>query len=205
MSKTFNSIPDADVINQTIVNLEANGFSVSLVETLDEAREKVLDLIPEESEVMTYTSVTLDEIGVSTYINESGKYQPNRDKLYSLDRNTQGKEMRTLGSVPEYAVGSIQAITESGQLITVSATGSQLAGQVFSAGKMIIVAGANKITKDLVTAMERIETFVLPLESERARKAYGVPGSSINKVLIMNKEITPNRVHIVLVKQVLGY
>lgn len=48
--------------------------------------------------------------------------------------------------------------------------------------------------------MDRIEKYVLPLENERAMKAYGV-GSAINKVLIVNKEVIPGRIHIILVKE----
>lgn len=205
MSNIFNTIPTAEVINQTISALEANGFSVSFVEDLETAKTKTLELIPEGSEVMTYTSATLDEVGISTTINESGDYQPNRDKLYSLDRETQGKQMRILGSTADFAIGSVHAITTNGELITASATGSQLPGQAYAAGTMIIVAGVQKIVTDLAQGMERIEKYVLPLESERARKAYGVPGSSINKVLIMKREVTPGRVHVILVNQVVGY
>ena len=125
MSKTFNMLPTAEVINETIAALEANGFSVSFVEDLETAKAKTLELIPEGSEVMTYTSVTLDEIGISTTINESGNYQPNRDKLYSLNRETEGKQMRILGSTADFAIGSVHAITKKGELITASATGSQ--------------------------------------------------------------------------------
>ncbi len=205
MSKTFNTIPNQETINQTIVNLQGNGFTVSFVENLEEAKAKVLELIPEQSEVMTYTSVTLDEAGISTHINESGDYKPNRDKLYSLNKETHGQEMRALGSVPEYGIGSVHAITEAGQLITASATGSQLPGQAYGAETMIVVAGVQKITKDLIEGMERLEQYTLPLESERARKAYGVPGSAINKVLIVNREVNPGRFHIILVNQNIGY
>ena len=205
MTKSFNTIPSDEIIKNTIINLETNGFSVSLVEDLESAKTKVLDLIPENSEVMTYTSVTLDEAGISSHINESGNYHSNRDKLYSLDRQTESKQMNILGSAPDYGVGSVHAITQAGQLITASVSGSQLPGQVYSAGKMIIVAGVQKIVADLVEGMQRIEEYTLPLESERARKAYGVPGSAINKVVIINKEINPSRIHVVLIKQNVGY
>jgi len=205
MSKNFNSAPSAETINQTISALEGNGFSVSFVEDLETAKAKALELIPEGSEVMTYTSATLDTAGISTELNESGKYLPNRDKLYSLNRETEGKQMRILGSTADYSIGSVQAITTNGELITASATGSQLPGQAFSSGTMIVVAGVQKIVDDISQGMERIEQYVLPLESERAKIAYGVPGSSINKILIMKKEVNPGRVHIILVNQSVGY
>jgi len=67
----------------------------------------------------------------------------------------------------------------------------------------------NKITKKIVSdfdeGLRRIYEYSLPLESERARKAYGVPGSSVNKLLIINKEYTPNRITMIIIKENLGF
>ena len=53
--------------------------------------------------------------------------------------------------------------------------------------------------------MKRIYEYVLPKESERARKAYGVAGSNVSKLLIINRENKPNRITLIFVKEVLGY
>jgi hypothetical protein len=54
-------------------------------------------------------------------------------------------------------------------------------------------------------AFKRIYDYVLPLESERAKKAYGVPGSNVSKLFILNKEVTPGRITVILVKEALGF
>ena len=52
--------------------------------------------------------------------------------------------------------------------------------------------------------MERINEYVFPLENERAMKAYGM-ASSINKVLLINKESTAGRITMIIVKEKLGF
>jgi hypothetical protein len=112
-------------------------------------------------------------------------------------------QMRRLGSVADVVVGSVHALTQDGKAVVVSGSGSQLAPYAFGAGKVILVVGAQKIVKNLDEAMRRIEEHTLPLESERMQKLYG-RGSAINKVLIFNRE-APDRVNILIVKQVLGF
>lgn len=201
----YNQIATSQVVEQTKSNLEERGFTVYLVKTKQEAKILALELIPEGSEVMTMSSATLGETGLDEVLNGSGKYNAIRDKLYNLDRETQAKEMKILGSIHDFTIGSVQAITQKGELIMASATGSQLPAYAYSSNKVVLIVGTQKITNDLMDAMKRIYDFVLPLESERAHKAYGVPGSSVNKVLIYNKEPIPGRIHIILVDEVLGY
>ncbi len=157
------------------------------------------------SEVMTMTSVTLDAIGLSEEINKAGgKFKPVRDKLYAMDRKTQAREMNRLGAAPEVAVGSVHAITEDGHVLIASATGSQLPAYAYSAGKVIWVAGSQKIVKNTEEGLKRIYDYVFSLEDERARAAYGM-GSGVNKLLIVNKEVTPGRMILIVVKDKLGF
>lgn len=183
--------------------LTANGIEAIVVEDAAEAKKALHKLIPKGSEVMDYTSMTLEKTGIAADIAE--KYTALRPKLYSMDRATEGKEMNRMGAAPDFAVGSVHAITLDGQLVIASNTGSQLPAYAYGAGKVIWVVGAQKIVKNLDEAMDRIYDYVLPLESERAKVAYGVPGSNVSKLLIINKEVNPKRATIIIVKEVLGF
>jgi hypothetical protein len=121
-----------------------------------------------------------------------------------MDRATQGREMRKLGAAPDFAIGSIHALTESGQALIASYGGSQLASYVYGAGHVIWVVGTNKIVKNLDDGIRRIEEHALPLESERLQKTLGVP-SQIGKLLIVRKEPRPGRITVILVKENLGF
>ncbi len=184
--------------------LKANGIDVIVVGSGAEAAKKVLELLPKGAEVMDMTSQTLDAIGVSKEIGESGKFDPMKKKLMSMDRNTQGSEMRKLGSAPDWAVGSVHAVTEDGKVVVASATGSQLPAYAYGAGKVIWVVGTQKLVKNLDEAMKRIHEYVFPLEDARARKVYGM-GSNVSKLLIVNKEFAPGRITLIFAKEKLGF
>ncbi len=201
----WTNIPDERTLLVTAGALKKNGINVEIFERGQEAKDKVFTMIPENAEVMNFTSVTLDTIGVSKEIVESGKYNAVRNKLNTMDKSRYLSQMRKLGSAPDWGVGSVHAVTQDGNLVFASFTGSQLAGYVFGATNIIWVVGAQKIVKNLDEAMERINTYVLPLENERAKKAYGSSGSAVNKILIIKKELAPKRATLLIVKEKLGF
>jgi hypothetical protein len=97
----------------------------------------------------------------------------------------------------------VHAVTETGELMLASATGSQLPSYAYGAGHVVFVVGAQKIVKDLAEATERIATYTLPLEDTRAQAAYGV-NSAINKTLTLHGE-APGRIDVVIVAEELGF
>lgn len=204
----WTTIPTDDVINHVVKKLHANNFSATVVATGEEAKKQVLEMVPLGAEVLVNTSITLETIGVMEEIDNSGKYNSVRKKYMALDHKTQMDEIRKLRSVQEYALGSVHAITENGQLIIASNSGSQLPGITYAAKQVIFVVGAQKIVKDTQEGEKRIFEHSLPLETVRARKAYGLPdtwNSYPSKILLYNREPAVGRVHIIIVKEVLGY
>lgn len=193
------------MIDQTIAALTQSGIDVFLVNTAKDAVQKVLELIPEGAEVMTNSSVTIDSIGLSEILNTSGKYNSVKKSLSQMDRKTKSLQMQKLGAAPEYAVGSVHAITEDGKIVIASNTGSQLPGYAYASAHVIWVAGVQKIVPDLDAAFKRIYDYVLPLESQRVKKAYGMEKSNVSKLLVINKEVVPHRLTLILVKETLGY
>jgi hypothetical protein len=203
-NRAFSRLASEERIEKTVKALEANNIKTFVVETGDEARALVLDLLPDGAEVFTATSRTLDGIGLSDAINGSPRFQALRPRLMTMSRETQGREMRKLGAAPDYVVGSAHAVTEQGQVLIASAGGSQLAAYVYGAGNVIWVVGTQKLVRDLEEGLARIEQYSFPLEDARLREAFGMP-SAISKVLIVNRDYLPGRSTIVLVKQNLGF
>lgn len=202
----WNKLASEQAIRNTVKALKKNGIEAVVAESGKEAKKMVLESIPRGSEVMTMTSVTLDTIGLSEEINKAdGKFKPVRDKLYAMDRNTQKQEMNRLGAAPQFAIGSVHALTEDGHALIASNTGSQLPAYAFAATQVIWVVGAQKIVKNTDEGFKRIYEYTLPLESERAKKAYGAPGSAVNKLLIINQEIQKGRIKLIIVKEELGF
>lgn len=204
-TKNWAIVPSIEIIAKTIANLKANGINAVLAKDANDAKGKVLALIPLQAEVMTQTSVTADTISIATSINESGKYNSVRKQLSTMSREIQGLEMQKLGTAPAYTVGSVHAVTEDGKIVIASNTGSQLPAYAYGSSQVIWIVGAQKIVKDLDQAMQRIYEYVLPLESKRAHKAYGVAGSFVSKILIINREVAPERIHLIFVPEVIGF
>ncbi len=183
--------------------LEANGMRVLIAGNGEKAKQLVLDLIPQGAEVYANQSKTLEKTGLTAEIDQSGRYNAVRPKVLKLDRRTQAGEIRKLRSSPEYIVGSVHAITESGQVLTASGGGSQLAPYAYGAAKVIWVIGTQKIVRDLNEGFRRIEEYSYPLEDARMQEAFNAH-SSINKTLIVNRD-APGRITVVLVKENLGF
>jgi hypothetical protein len=110
-SGRFTTLPDDATLTATVVALEEHGFSVEVVDDLDAARAAVLARIPRGSSVMTNTSVTLQETGIADAINDGGPYESARQKMLALDFGSQAQEMKAIGGQPDYALGSVHAVT----------------------------------------------------------------------------------------------
>jgi hypothetical protein len=203
ISTRFAQAATQSEINKVVTALEANGFIVKVVDTLQQAKIEVEKMIPQRAEVFTATSVTLDKAGLNDELN-SDKYVSVRDKYMALyGQPDKAVEMKRIGSGADYAVGSVHAVTQDGQIIVASASGSQLPNYAYGATNVIWVVGSQKIVKDLNQGLERIENYTFYLEDERALEAYG-SNSSINKLLIYRKE-PAGRVTIIFVKEAVGF
>ena len=200
----FTHLASEEQIAKTVQALSAHGMRVVVFETGEEARRYVLDLIPSGAEVYNSPSRTLELIGLAEDIEHPTRFQSVRIQLQALDRVTQRNEMRKLSASPDVLVGSVHAITEQGEIMIASATGSQLGPAASGAGMVIWVVGTHKLVHTLEDGLRRIREHSLPLEIERTKAVYG-QASAINKLLIVSGEAYPGRITIVLVKQQLGF
>ena len=191
-------------IERTSKALEANGIQTLIAETGAEAKRLFLELIPEGSEVFLSSSVTLEQLGIVADVDQSGRFDAVRPKMYAMNRETQGREIRKLIAAPDFAAGSVHAVTEDGHVLIASATGSQLGPYASGAGRVIWVVGAQKIVKDLNDGLRRLNEHVVPLEEEHMQQLYKV-GTAVNEMLIVNRATRPGRITMILVKEELGF
>jgi hypothetical protein len=112
--------------------------------------------------------------------------------------------MRRKSVTADYFISSVNAVTEDGVLLAVDATGSRVGAMPFAAKKLVLVIGAQKITKNLEEAIKRIKEYVLPKENKRAMEAYGM-GTIFGKWVIIEKETSPSRIKVILVEESLGF
>lgn len=193
-----------EVLKRTAEALAAHNFGVEILDDVAAARTRLPELIPDGATVMTSASETLRLSGIEDDITNSERFEALRPRLLSIDRTTHGDEWRRLLASPDVVVGSVAAVTETGSLVVASGSGSQLPSYSGGAGRAIWIVGSQKIVPDLSAAFRRIEEHALPLESERTKKAYGVP-SAINRVLILNAEPFPAPRTVLLLRQPIGF
>jgi hypothetical protein len=199
----FTALPDEETLAETVAALEERGFATQVAGDLDAAREAVLARIPHGSAVMTYPSVTLQETGIAGAIAEGEPYNSAVTRLGALDRATQLDQIKTIYLQPDFALGSVHAVTRDGTLVVASALGSQLASYAWGATSVIFVVGAQKLVADIDTARERIYEHCLKLEDVRALEAYG-QRSRVGKILEIHQD-DPGRIHVVLIREAVGF
>jgi hypothetical protein len=192
-----------DRVEDIAAALRSHNIEAIVVETGAEAKDVVLDIIPEGAVVHSGKSKTLEDIGVYAEIVDSGRYQALRPQLMAMDRATQGAEMRKLVAAPDYMLGSVAAVTADGTLVAASATGSQLGAYASGAGRLILVVGSQKLVPDFDAAMRRIREVVFPWENDRVRERLGVD-TALEKVLLILGEWQPGRTTVVLVREPVG-
>lgn len=204
LNPAFTTLASTEQIERTAAALTANGIRTLIAENAADAKRLFFEILPEGAEIFLGASITLETLGIKEEVDKSGRYDALRPKMFAMDRQTQGNEIRKMGASPQYAAGSAQAVTEDGHVIFASNTGSQVGPYASGAGNVIWVIGAQKIVKDVAEGLRRIQEYCVPLEDVHMQELYKI-GTSLNKILIVNKEGRPGRATMIIVNEALGF
>ena len=197
--------PASEAMLQTVAErLRERNFETIIVATGADAKTALMERIPDGVEVHSGKSKTLEDIGVFAELMGSDRYDFVRKRTSKMDRKTQMREIRKLGASPDVMLGSVQALTEAGQLLVASASGSQIGPYASGAETLILVVGSQKIVPDLDTAMRRITEHVQPYEDARLREQLGI-GTKLTRILILERDFNPGRTTVVLVREPVGF
>ncbi len=203
----YQTLADSQTISNVIAALAARGVEAFSVANSAEALTKIQQWIPAGASVMNGSSVTLEQIGFVDYLKTSAHSWNNLHEaiLAETDKEKQ-LLLRKQSVLSDYYLGSVHALSQDGQFIIASNTGSQLPHIVFTSKNLIFVVGTQKIVPTLADAFARLEEYVLPREDAHM-KERGAPGSQISKVILFRKEnpIVKRSVRMILVSEVLGY
>ncbi|MBU2550038.1 MAG: lactate utilization protein [Proteobacteria bacterium] len=198
-----------------IGNLEKKGFKAQFRTTADEARDAVINLIPEGASVALAGSQTLEQIGVKPLLRSNGRfnvidpYEPGIDMAESVAR-------RKRGLTADVMVASTNALTEDGALLNLDGMGNRVAGMIFGPDKVILAVGMNKVVKDVHEAWRRIREKASPMNNKRLNmpnpctqtgfcEDCASPTRICNYFTRIERSFIPGRIHIVLVGEELGY
>lgn len=204
-------------IADLIVNLKRRNIDGIYVDSKDEARERIKQLILKSATVGISGSKTLDELGIVALLGVSGyevfnQYKPGISREQSL-------QMRNLGCLADYFLTSCNAISEGGEMVFFSGYGHRTSG-IANADNVIVVCGLNKIVPNLGQALKRSREYATVLNCKRldwksACLADGLCHQDIClapeykrmccQVLIIESEINPERIKVIIVGENLGF
>ncbi len=159
-------------IKRTIQALEKNGMPAQYAPTKEDAVKAVGQLLTPGDVISCGGSVTLRESGVRELM-LSGQYD-------FLDREQQPPEevyLKTFGA--DVFLTSANAITEAGELYNVDGRGNRTAALIYGPKKVVVVAGVNKIVRDLDAAIYRVKDIAAPPNAMRQGK--GTPCGQLGR------------------------
>ena len=181
-----------------------------------QALKSVLARIPQGATVMNGGSHTLEDIGLIDALRDG--YQWLRPAIAATNDRTERNRKRRAAVTADWLIGGVNAITMSGEIVNVDGSGNRLAGYAFGAGKVILVAGVNKVVPDLAAALERVRNTAAVQECRKLQKttpcavtgrcdndACRGPDRQCGKILIIENEKIAGRITLVLVGEPLGY
>lgn len=203
----YDTLASKERIKATIKGLADRGFLSEVVSTRAEALERIKALIPSGASVMNGSSRTLEEIGFIEYLKaEEHGWNNLHAAIFKESDPAKQAQLRKQSVLSDYYIGSAHAVSESGEMVFASNSGSQLPHLVFTSQNLVLVVGTQKITRDLEDARRRVVEHVFPLEDARA-KSVGWGGSMLSKELILHRENPKmgRKVHVILVEEKLGF
>ena len=203
-----------DIIKKTMENLQANKMKPYYAENSEAAQEIIRELVKNDKLITSGGSVTLKDSGVIKMLqSEFGDVY--LDRSAGKDREAVEDIMRK-AFVSDTFLASSNAITENGELYNVDGNGNRVSAMIFGPKQVIIVAGVNKIVKDLAEAKERVEKTAAPMNTVRLKKATpcaktGICGHCRSDDRICCSYVTlaqqrvPDRIKVILINEQLGY
>ena len=203
----YKTLAKKQTLTRLITQLKENGITAEVVATGNEALEKIKSYIPQGASVMNGSSTTLQQIGFVDYLKGTTHGWNNLHAAIIAEKNPEKQAaLRQQAVFSDYYLGSAHAVTEAGELVIASASGSQLPHLVYTSSNIILVVGAQKIVPTLEDALQRIKEHVFPLEDARM-KSVGYGGSVLAKLLVLFREpaMMKRTVRVIFVDEVLGF
>ncbi|MGM0378258.1 MAG: lactate utilization protein [Bacillota bacterium] len=201
-------------INRTIEGLEKNNMKGYFAKDKESLIEVIKGIINENDIVSFGGSMTLFETNILDFLRQ-GSYR-------LLDRYEEGlsdediKELYRKSFSADAYFTSTNAITEDGKLYNVDGRGNRVAAMIYGPDKVIVIAGVNKIVKDIDQAIKRNKVISAPANTKRL--SIDAPCRKIgkcvdcdseyricNKYTVIRKEFVDNRMHVILLNENLGY
>lgn len=201
-------------IERTIKALKDNNMNGYLVNSKEELLDKIKEICKEGELVSFGGSITLFETGVIDFLRNGNYNVLDRYKENLTPEDT--KELYRKSFYADTYFSSTNAITEDGELYNVDGNGNRVAAMLYGPDKVIVVAGVNKIVKDVDEAINRNKQICAPANTKRLsiKTPCQVTGTCMDckspqriccEYTLIKRQKTSGRMHIIFLNENLGY
>lgn len=201
-------------IERTIKNLNSRNMEGYYVNTREQLFQKIKEFIVEGSTIGVGDSMTLFETKIIDFLRDGSfnfldKYE---EKLTKDEK----REIYIKNFSADTFISSTNAITENGELYNIDGNGSRVAPMLYGPKQVIIVAGINKIVKNLEEAEMRVRQYAAPIDAKRLNKdtpcaklGYCIDCKSPNRIcndfVVIKGQFIKGRIKVIIVGENLGF
>ncbi len=195
----------------TITHLREHNFAADYFETKEDVLNFLKENIKKGASVGIGGSMTLNEAGITPWLTGNEDYV-----FYDRYHTDDVKKVFHQSLSADVYITSSNAVTEDGGLYNVDGNGNRVAALIYGPEKVYVVAGINKLVRDLDEAIERVQMLTAPANNVRLNienpctKAgrcieCNAPTSICNQFVYTRRSGTKDRIHVLLVGEELGY
>ena len=163
-------------IEKLIANFKARNIEVNYFETIQDAENQILTLVPIEVAVGIGHSATLQKMGITKSLKDRGNTV--FDKELAKDKE-ECKVLKKKALLADWYITGSNAISVDGRIVNVDHSGNRVAAINFGPENVIIVVGVNKIVDTWEEAIDRVKNIACPLNAKRA--GFNPPCVKLNK------------------------
>lgn len=201
-------------IERTIKNLNSRNMEGYYVNNTEQLFQKIKEFIVEGSTIGVGDSMTLFETKIIDFLRDGScnfldKYE---EKLTKDEK----REIYIKNFSADTFISSTNAITENGELYNIDGNGSRVAPMLYGPKQVIIVAGINKIVKNLEEAEMRVRQYAAPIDAKRLNKdtpcaklGYCIDCKSPNRIcndfVVIKGQFIKGRIKVIIVGENLGF
>lgn len=205
---------DMQLVNKTFDNLRKHNIDPYYVESVEDLKSKVKELLHEDETVSVGGSMSLFESGVIDMLREMDinffdRYEDGltKEEIHEVFRNS---------FFADAYITSTNALTADGELYNIDGNGNRVAAMIYGPKSVIVVAGINKLVNNMEEAIDRLRTVASPKNAQRLNRntpcaKTGVcsdclsPDRICSSYVTLRKQVVPNRIKVILVNENLGY
>ena len=210
---TPKEIRNEQLAQKMIKNLKRRNFEAFYCPTAAEAVERVSAMIPDGSSVSWGGSMTIRDMGLTAALHKRDLTLLDRDLAETRE---EAQRIYREAFSADYYLSSVNAISEDGVIVNIDGNGNRVAAITFGPKHVILVAGLNKVTQDVQSALARARSTASPINAARFDiktpcRTDGTchncnsPESICNYIHFMRNSHPAGRHTVVLVGEDLGY